>query len=411
MAAMDATDVRALREEIAELRRERQRADAREAAVRDVIQTIARTTFDLDAVLQTVVDRATHLCDADTGNIARRDGDVYRVVAFTGLSPDYERLVRDRIYVPERGSMIGRALLERRVVQVRDVLDDPEYALSDIQQAGGLRTILSVPMLREGVEAPIGAIGVARNEVRPFSDVEIRLVETFAGYAAIALENVRLFQTLERQRMELARFAPQVANLLSSDEGEQLLGGHRREITAFFCDLRGFTAFAETADPEEVLGVLRQYHTAVGELVIANEGTVEHFAGDGMMAFFNDPVVIPEHELAAVRTALALAERFASLATDWRKRGYNLGLGIGIATGYSTLGRIGFEGRYDYGAVGNVVILASRLSDAAAPGEILVSQRTHATIDDRVRSEPIPDLQLKGLSRPVVTMRVLALRD
>jgi class 3 adenylate cyclase len=411
MAAMDATDVRALREENAELRRERQRADAREAAVRDVIQTIARTTFDLDAVLQTVVDRATHLCDADTGNIARREGDVYRVVAFTGLSPDYERLVRERIYVPERGSMIGRALLERRVVQVRDVLDDPEYALSDIQQAGGLRTILSVPMLREGVEAPIGAIGVARDEVRPFSDVEIRLVETFAGYAAIALENVRLFQTLERQRMELARFAPQVANLLSSDEGEQLLAGHRREITALFCDLRGFTAFAETADPEEVLGVLRQYHTAVGELVIANEGTVEHFAGDGMMAFFNDPVVIPEHELAAVHTALALAERFASLATDWRKRGYDLGLGIGIATGYSTLGRIGFEGRYDYGAVGNVVILASRLSDAAAPGEILVSQRTHATIDDRVRSEPVPDLQLKGLSRPVVTMRVLALSD
>jgi len=411
MAAMDATDLRALREENAELRRERQRADAREAAVRDVIQTIARTTFDLDAVLQTVVDRATHLCDADTGNIARREGDVYRVVAFTGLSPDYERLVRERIYVPERGSMIGRALLERRVVQVRDVLADPEYALGDIQQAGGLRTILSVPMLREGVEAPIGAIGVARNEVRPFSDVEIRLVETFAGYAAIALENVRLFQTLERQRMELARFAPQVANLLSSDEGEQLLAGHRREITALFCDLRGFTAFAETADPEEVLGVLRQYHTAVGELVIANEGTVEHFAGDGMMAFFNDPVVIPEHELAAVRTALALAERFASLATDWRKRGYDLGLGIGIATGYSTLGRIGFEGRYDYGAVGNVVILASRLSDAAAPGEILVSQRTHATIDDRVRSEPVPDLQLKGLSRPVVTMRVLALSD
>src|SRR5215218_2736735 len=406
MTAMDATDVWALREENAELRRERQRADAREAAVRDVIQTIARTTFDLDAVLQTVIDRATHLCDADTGNIARREGDVYRVVAFTGLSPDYERLVRERIYVPERGSMIGRALLERRVVQVRDVLDDPEYALSDIQQAGGLRTILSVPMLREGVEAPIGAIGVARNEVRPFSDVEIRLVETFAGYAAIALENVRLFQTLERQRMELARFAPQVAKLLSSDEGEQLLAGHRREITALFCDLRGFTAFAETADPEEVLGVLRQYHTAAGELVIANEGTVEHFAGDGLMAFFNDPTVIDDHELTAVRTALALSDRFTSLAGDWRKRGYELGLGIGIATGYATLGRVGFESRYEYGAIGNSVILAQRLSDAAAPGEILVSQRTHAAVDEFFPSEPVPELQLKGFSRPVVALRV-----
>jgi class 3 adenylate cyclase len=391
-----------------DFRRDLERAEEREAAVRDVIQTIARTTFDLDAVLQTVIDRAVRLTHADNGNIARRedDSDEYHVAAFTSMTPEYEQMVRERVYVSERGSILGRTVLEKRVVHIIDVLDDPEYELLDLQKAGGFRTALGVPMLREG--EPIGAIAVARNEVRPFDEAEIRLIETFADYVVIAIENVRLFQTVERQRTELARYAPQAADLLSDAEGEKLLAGHRREITALFCDLRGFTAFAETADPEEVLGVLRQYHTVAGELVIANGGTVEHFAGDGLMAFFNDPAEIDDHELAAVRTAVALNERFAELAQDWRRRGYELGLGIGIATGYATLGRVGFESRYEYGAIGNSVILAQRLSDAAAPGEILVSQRTHAAVDEHFPSEPVPDLELKGFSRPVVAMRLAA---
>jgi len=310
------------------------------------------------------------------------------------------------VYVPERGSVIGRTLLERRVVQILDVEADPEYALDDIRQAGGYRTLLGVPMLREG--EPIGSIVLGRTEVRPFDDAEIRLIETFADYVVIAIENVRLFQIVERQRTE--RFAPQVADLLSSDEGARLLAGHRREITALFCDLRGFTAFTELADPEEVLSVLRQYQTAVGEVVIASGGIVEHFAGDGLMAFFNDPVAIPDHELAAIRAAVAMTDRFAALAVDWGKRGYDLGLGIGIATGYATLGRIGFEGRYDYGAVGNVVILAARLGDAAGRGETLLSQRTHAAVDALVEGEQVPELRLKGLSRPVVAVRFVALR-
>ena len=385
-------------------------AEEREAAVRDVIQTIARTTFDLDAVCQTVIDRAVRLCRADTGNIARRDGDddEYRIAAFTSMTPKYERLVRERIYTPESGSIVGRTLLEQQVVHIRDVLEDPDYALPELQKLAGYRTALGVPMMRDG--EPIGAIAVARNEVRPFSDAEIRLIETFADFVVIAIENVRLFQTVERQRRELARYAPQVANLLSSREGEQLLAGHRREITALFCDLRGFTSFSETAEPEEVFSILREYHTAAGEIVAANEGTIEHFAGDGLMAFFNDPVEIDDHELAAVRTAATLAERFATLAADWRKRGYDLGLGIGIATGYATLGRIGFEGRYEYGAIGNAVILASRLSDAAAPGEILLSQRTDASLEGRIATEPVPVLRLKGFSRPVVVMRFAELR-
>ena len=395
----------------AESQRELERAEEREAAVRDVMQTIARTTFDLDAVLQTVIDRAVRLSRADTGNIARREDahDEYRVAAFTSMTPEYEDLVRERTYTPDRGTIIGRTLFERRVVHIVDVLEDPEYTLTSLQKLAGYRTALGVPMLREG--EPIGAIAVARNEVRPFDEAEIRLIETFAGFVVIAIENVRLFQTVERQRKELARYAPQAADLLSDEEGKKLLAGHRREITALFCDLRGFTAFAETADPEEVLGVLRQYHTAAGELVIANEGTVEHFAGDGLMAFFNDPATVDDHELAAVRTALGLSDRFTSLAEDWRRRGYELGLGIGIATGYATLGRVGFESRYEYGAIGNAVILAQRLSDVAAPGEILLSQRTHVAVDERYRTEPVPELQLKGFTRPVVAMRVVEAAD
>ena len=383
-------------------------AEEREAAVHDVIQTIARTTFDLDAVCQTVIDRAVRLCRADTGNIARREGDTdeYRIAAFTSMTPEYERLVRERVYTPEQGSIVGRALLHKQVVHIEDVLEDPAYALPDLQKLGGYRTALGVPMMRDG--EPIGAIAVARNEVRPFSDAEIRLIETFADFVVIAIENVRLFQTVERQKTELARFAPQAADLLSSNEGEQLLAAHRQEITALFFDLRGFTAFAETAEPEEVFRILREYHTAAGEEVVANGGTIEHFAGDGLMAFFNDPVEIHDHELAAVRTAATLAERFTTLAADWRKRGYDLGLGIGIATGYATLGRIGFEGRYEYGAIGNAVILASRLSDAAAPGEILLSQRTDASLEGRIVTEPLPVLQLKGFTRPVVVMRLVS---
>jgi signal transduction histidine kinase len=191
-------DAPSLRGELAVLRRELQRAAQREAAVRDVIQTIARTTFDLDAVLQTVIDRAVELCRADNGNVARVDGDVFRVVAFTSFGPDFERLVRERIYVPERGSVIGRSLLERRVVQIPDVLADPEYALTEIRQAGRYRTLLGVPMLRDGV--PIGSMVLGRTEVRPFDDTEIGLIETFADHAVIAIENVRLFQIVETAR-------------------------------------------------------------------------------------------------------------------------------------------------------------------------------------------------------------------
>lgn len=226
------------------------------------------------------------------------------------------------------------------------------------------------------------------------------------------LEQQRLLtQTIERQKAELTRFlSPQIAALISSAEGEQLLAGHRRQITVAFCDLRGFTAFAEQADPEELFGLLGEYHRMMGEAIIEHGGTLEHFAGDGVMIYFNDPVPQEDHVERAVRMAVAMREQFAPMSAEWHKRGYELGFGVGIAVGYATLGRIGFEGRYDYGAIGNVVILASRLSSQAAANQILLSQRAAGMVEDVVEVESVGELEIKGLSRPVSASNVLAAR-
>jgi len=225
-----------------------------------------------------------------------------------------------------------------------------------------------------------------------------------------AAAQAELLATIERQKAELSRFlSPQVAALVSTPEGEALLAGHRRQATAVFADLRGFTAFSDSAEPEEVLGVLREYHAMMGEQIVEHGGTLEHFAGDGMMVFFNDPVLQEDHVDRAVLMAVAMRSRFAELAERWSKLGFELGLGIGIATGYATLGRIGFEGRYDYGMVGTAVIVASRLSSAAEANQILLNPRAHAAVETLVRVEPVGDLSLKGFARPIPTVNVVEL--
>lgn len=395
---------------LARLLTDTREALARETAVGQVLQTISRSTFELDAVLQAVLDNAVRLSHADQGNITREMGGEFQARVFSADVPkEFRELMSGYVPTPGRASAMGRAMLERAPIQIVDVLTDPEYQLAEAQRIAGFRTILGVPMFRDG--EPIGVLSVWRRQVQEFSASEISLLSTFADQAVLAIENVRLFETIDRQRTELARYAPQAAELLSSAEGQALLAGHRREITALFADLRGFTAFAEQAEPEEVLGVLREYHSAVGELAVANAGTVEHFAGDGLMVFFNDPTPVEDHQLAAVRTACEMRDRFGPLSVAWRKRGYELGLGIGIAAGFATLGRIGFEGRYDYGAVGNAVILASRLSGAAAAGQILVSQRVLAAVEETVDAEPVPDLALKGFRDPITAYAVTSLRD
>jgi class 3 adenylate cyclase len=181
-------------------------------------------------------------------------------------------------------------------------------------------------------------------------------------------------------------------------------------VTVVFCDLRGFTPFAETAEPEELLGVLRDYHAALGRLIFEAGGTLERFAGDGLMVFFNDPLPQPDHAARAVRLALAIRARVAELAAGWRKRGYDLGVGVGVALGYATLGRIGFEGRSDYAAIGTVTNLAARLCGEARAGQVLVSQKVHAEVEGLAEAARLPDLALKGFGRPVPAFSVLRLR-
>ncbi len=196
-----------------------------------------------------------------------------------------------------------------------------------------------------------------------------------------------------------------------SSGGEKLLESHRRESTVVFCDLRGFTAFSETAEPEEGMGVLREYHAALGALIFRFEGTLERFAGDGLMVFFNDPLPCPDPAARTVRMAVAMRQQMSELTEKWRKRGHQLAFGVGSAMGYATLGKIGFEGRFDYGAIGAVTNLAARLCDQAQGGQILISQRVYAAVAELVEAEPAGELSLKGFHRPVPTFNVIGLKQ
>ena len=219
-------------------------------------------------------------------------------------------------------------------------------------------------------------------------------------------------QVAQLERLDRLKrfFSPQLAELIVSGDAEDPLKSHRREVTVVFLDLRGFTSFAETAEPEEVMGVLREYHAEMGRLILEHEGTLERFTGDGMMIFFNDPVPLPDAPERAVRMAVAMRRRVDELLARWKKRGYDLDFGVGIAQGYATIGAIGFEGRLDYGAIGTVTNLAARLCGEAQPRQILISQRVYGGVEDSVEVEDLGGLTLKGFSKPVPAFNVLRLR-
>jgi class 3 adenylate cyclase len=218
-------------------------------------------------------------------------------------------------------------------------------------------------------------------------------------------------QVTELERVgRLRRFlSPQVAGLVVESGDDTFLESHRSEITAVYCDLRGFTTFAETAEPEEVMSVLREYHEALGDLVFRFEGTLEHFAGDGLLVFFNDPIPCPDGPERAVRMAVAMRGRVAELADGWKRRGHDLGFGVGIAQGYATLGRVGFEGRYDYAAIGTVTNLSARLSGMARAGQILVTQRVVTGAAEGAVTSSLGPMELRGITRPVEVFDVLGL--
>ena len=206
-------------------------------------------------------------------------------------------------------------------------------------------------------------------------------------------------------------FSPKLAEAILKGGTSDPLATHRREVVVVFLDLRGFTAFAETSEPEEVMGVLREYHAEMGKLIHEHEGTLERFTGDGMMVFFNDPVIVPNPAERAIRMAMAMRDRVAQLSDAWRKRGHDLALGIGIAKGYATIGAIGFEGRVDYGAIGTVTNLAARLCGEAHGSQILTSRKTFSDFEHMVEAEPIGELSLKGFARPISAFSVTALKQ
>ena len=206
----------------------------------------------------------------------------------------------------------------------------------------------------------------------------------------------------------LKRFlSPQLAEIIISSDKSDLLNSHRQEITVVFCDLRGFTAFSELGEPEEVMGVLQEYHTAMGKLIFEYGGTLERFAGDGLMVFFNDPIPCNEPSEKAVKMAMSMRDTVAGLINKWKKKGYSLGFGIGIDKGYATLGKIGFEGRFDYAAIGTVTNTASRLCDNAQADQILISQKVFIDVEERVSIEKVREIALKGLHRSIVVYNVL----
>jgi GAF domain-containing protein len=401
-----------------------------QTATANVLEVISRSAFDLHAVFKTVAESSVRLCGADRAFIFRFDGETLRMAVAFNSSPEFEEWVARHPIRPGRHSGSARAALERRTIHIADVLADPEYVYG-AKDVEPIRTVLGVPILK-GDEL-LGVMMIYHLEVRPFTDQQIALVETFADQAAIAIENVRLLEELRKRTEEveklnqqlehrvadqvgeiermgrLRRFLPpQVADLIVATGTEKQLESHRREITALFCDLRGFTGFSESSDPEDVMALLRDYHAAIGEIIIKYSGTLERYAGDGVMVVFNDPVPVEKPALQAVLMALEMREVIGALTEKWLRLGHDIGFGIGIAHGFATLGTIGFEGRFDYAAIGTVSNVASRLCDEAKPGQILISPRVLMAVEDAVTVEPVGEFTLKGIRRPLAAHNVLA---
>jgi class 3 adenylate cyclase/HAMP domain-containing protein len=416
-----------------------------------VLEEVGRavsSSLDLNAVLPTVAARALEITHADAVLIYSYDAarHQFSLTEAIGIDNDAEGAHQA---IDEDGSVLGEAAKGGEPIAIPDLPNAGELLLRDVAVAAGFYSVLVVPLVdQKGI---LGSLVVLRKSAGEFSPNLIGLMRTFAHQSVLAMRNARLFTEVDQKGRELAsahttvkqqaeqlldwnksleervekqlaeierirrleRFlAPQVAQLIASSDGhDALLDSHRREVTVVFCDLRGFTAFTETTEPEEAMNVLREHHAALGELIFRYEGTLDRYAGDGVMILFNAPIQFADHTRRAVKMAVEMRDTIGELTERWRNRGHSLGFGVGIALGYATLGQIGFEQRLEYAAIGSVTNLASRLCDEAKAGQIVVARRVYGMVEAFVEARPIDDLHLKGFNHPVLAMEILRWRE
>jgi len=423
-----------------------------------VLEEVGRavaSSLDLNAVLPTVAARALEITHADAVLIYGYDAinHQFNLTESIGIDKDAEGGHRA---IDEAGSPLGEAAAKAEPISMPQLDTTPEHPLRDMATAAGFNSVLIVPLVdQQGI---LGSLVVLRRNAGEFSQNLIGLMKTFAHQAALAMRNARLFTEVDHKSHELLaandtvrqqadklqqqtdqlkdwnksleervetqlgeierirrleRFlAPQVAQLIASGDGHDgLLDSQRREVTVVFCDLRGFTAFTESTEPEEAMNVLREYHAALGELIFKYEGTLDKYAGDGVMILFNAPIQFEDHVKRAVKMSVEMRDTIGPLTERWRNRGHNLGFGIGIALGYATLGQIGFENRLEYAAIGSVTNLASRLCDEAKANQIVVSRRVYGMVEPWVEGRAIDDLNLKGFNHPVLAAEILSWRE
>jgi class 3 adenylate cyclase/HAMP domain-containing protein len=423
-----------------------------------VLEEVGRavaSSLDLNAVLPTVAARALEITHADAVLIYGYDAGNHQFNLTEAIGIDKSAEGGHRA-IDADNSPLGEAATTGEPIAIPHLGLTLEHPLRDVALEAGFNSVLVVPLVDQtGI---LGSLVVLRQNAGEFSANLIGLMKTFAHQAVLAMRNARLFTEVDHKSRELLaandivreqadklqeqtdqlkdwnksleervetqlgeierirkleRFlAPQVAQLIASSDGhEGLLDSHRREVTVVFCDLRGFTAFTETTEPEEAMNVLREYHAALGELIFKYEGTLDRYAGDGVMILFNAPIQFDDHTARAVRMAVEMRDTIGGLTDKWRNRGHNLGFGIGIALGYATLGQIGFEQRLEYAAIGSVTNLASRLCDEAKANQIVVSRRVYGMVEPWVEGKPIDDLNLKGFNHPILAAEILSWRE
>jgi class 3 adenylate cyclase/HAMP domain-containing protein len=423
-----------------------------------VLEEVGRavaSSLDLNAVLPTIAARALEISHADAVLIYGYDAERHRfdLVEADGIDKSVEGA---HVTIDEGENILSDAAARGEPIAIADLDHAAGQPLRDVAVDAGFHSVLVVPLVDQ--QGTLGSLVVLRRASGAFEGSLTGLMRTFANQAVLAMRNARLFTEVDHkshaletahetvraqadklreqteqlkdwnksleERVEtqlgeierirkLERFlAPQVAQLIaSSDSPEGLLTSQRREVTVVFCDLRGFTAFTEATEPEEAMNVLREYHAALGKLIFKYEGTLDKYAGDGVMILFNAPIQFEDHTTRAVKMAVEMRDTIGPLTERWRNRGHSLGFGIGIALGYATLGQVGFEQRLEYAAIGSVTNLASRLCGEALANQIVVSRRVYGMVEQFVEARALDDLQLKGFNHPVLAMEILSWHD